>query len=111
MRVFVAGATGVLGRPLVTRLRERGHAVVAMTRCADAARRLREEGVAAVECDVYDERLARVVAEARPEVVVHALTALPKRVDPRRIERDLGPTNRVRTEGTDRLLAAAKEAT
>lgn len=111
MRVFVAGATGVLGRPLVGQLLERGHAVGAMTRSAESARRLRERGVEAVECDVYDgERLARVLAEARPEVVVHALTALPKRIDPRRVVRDVGPTNRIRTEGTDRLVAAARGA-
>jgi len=111
MKVFVAGASGVIGRPLVRQLVAAGHAVTGMTRSEDRAAGIREEGAAAVVCDVFDAvALEAVVREASPEVVVHELTALPARLDYKAKEDPLAPTNRVRTEGTRNLVAAAKAA-
>src|SRR5882757_4490820 len=103
MKVFVAGASGAIGRPTVRRLVADGHEVTGMSRRDERAGGIREDGAEPVVCDVFDaERLTRVVAEAEPEVVVHLLTALPRRFRPRS---DLAATNRVRTEGTRNLLA------
>jgi nucleoside-diphosphate-sugar epimerase len=110
MRVFVAGATGVIGRRLVPMLREAGHDVTGMTRSAERAAALRSEGATPVICDVYDEReLAAAVAAAQPEVVVHELTDLPADLDPRKTDRFAG-NNRIRTEGTRNLMAATVAA-
>ena len=107
MRVFVAGASGVLGRPLVRQLLAAGHRVTGMTRREEAAEELRAAGAEAVVCDVYDaDALREAMVAAKPEAVVHVLTALPQRFKPR--EDYLGPTNRVRTEGTRNLVAAAR---
>jgi len=109
MRVFVAGASGVVGRPTVRKLVAAGHDVVGMTRREERAGEIREAGAEAVVCDVFDaEALREVVVAARPEVVVHALTALPERFDPK--SDYLAATNRVREEGTRNLVAAAKAA-
>jgi nucleoside-diphosphate-sugar epimerase len=108
VKVFVAGATGAIGTPLVRQLLAAGHEVTGMTRRPERAERLREAGAEAVVCDVYDaERLEQVVVAAAPEAVVHLLTDLPSKLDPRA---DLGPNNRIRTEGTRNLLAAAEAA-
>jgi len=108
LRVFVAGATGAIGRPLVRQLVAAGHEVTGMTRREERAAELREAGAEAVVCDVFDaEALREAVVAARPEVVVHALTALPQRFGPRT---DLRPTDRLRVEGTRNLIAAARAA-
>ena len=109
-RVFVAGASGAIGRPLVRRLVESGHDVTGMTRREAAAIEIGAVGAKGVVCDVYDrDALGRAVADARPEVLVHELTALPDVFDFR--DPNLyAPTNRVRTEGTRNLIAAAREA-
>ncbi len=108
-RVFVAGASGALGRPLVRQLLAAGYAVTGMTRRAEAAAELRRAGAEAVVCDVFDaDALRQAVAAAEPEAMVHALTALPPEFKPR--EDDLAATNRVRTEGTRNLLDAARGA-
>jgi 2-alkyl-3-oxoalkanoate reductase len=108
MRVFVAGASGAIGRPLVPRLLAAGHEVTGMTRRPERAEQMQAAGATAVVCDVFEaEALNEAVAMARPEVVVHLLTALPQKFSPRA---DLGPTNRVREEGTRNLVAAAKAA-
>jgi 2-alkyl-3-oxoalkanoate reductase len=110
MRVFLAGATGAIGRRLTPKLQEAGHAVTAMTRSQASAADLRERGVAAVVCDVFDAAAVRgAMAEAQPEVVVHELTALPERIDMRDME-VFDATNRVRTKGTRVLLDAALAA-
>ena len=110
MRVFLAGATGAIGRPLLPRLVAAGHEVTGMTRSDARAEAIRATGAKAVVGDALDaEALRAAVVEARPEAIVHQLTALPHRFDPR----DKGiydATNRVRTQGTRNLLAAAREA-
>lgn len=114
MRVFVAGATGVLGRELVPLLVARGHEVVGMTRTASKQDALRALGARPVVADALDpDAVARAVASAEPEVIVHQLTALSGRMslrDARHPERApmAQMTNRLRTEGTDHLLAAGR---
>jgi nucleoside-diphosphate-sugar epimerase len=108
MRVLVAGAGGVIGRPLIGLLTAAGHEVVALTRSASKAEYLRAAGAEPVICDALQAaELARAVKAARADVVVNQLTALPARINPRRITRDLAATNRLRTEGTRNLMAAA----
>lgn len=109
MRVFVAGASGAIGRPLVRQLLAAGHEVTGMTRRDEGAVEIRAAGAAAVVCDALDAAaLERAVVEASPEVVVHMLTALPKRIDWKRDP--LAATNRLRKEGTANLIAAARAA-
>jgi 2-alkyl-3-oxoalkanoate reductase len=109
MKVFVAGASGVIGRPLVRQLVAAGHDVVGMTRQEDRAAEIRQAGAEAAVCDVFDaDALREAVVAARPEAVLHALTALPQRFKPRADY--LEATNRVREAGTRNLLDAAKAA-
>jgi nucleoside-diphosphate-sugar epimerase len=114
MKVFVAGATGVLGRQLVPLLVARGHEVVGMTRSASKQELLRSLGARPVVADALDpDAVAQAVASAEPEVIVHELTALsgPLSVrEARHLERSRAftMTNRLRTEGTDHLLAAGR---
>jgi nucleoside-diphosphate-sugar epimerase len=111
MRVFVAGATGVIGRPLLPALRAAGHEPIAMTRSPEKASALTAKGIEAVVCDAYDaDGLARAVADARPDQVVHVLTDLPEEINMRRFEREVQSTGRLRREGTRNLLAAARAA-
>src|SRR5829696_5017662 len=108
MKVFVAGATGVLGRELVPQLVARGHEVVGMTRSADKDDLVRSLGARPVVADALDpDAVAQAVASAEPEVIVHQLTALSGKFDMLHIDRFFETTNRLRTEGTDHLLAAA----
>jgi nucleoside-diphosphate-sugar epimerase len=114
MKVFVAGATGVLGRALVPQLVARGHQVVGMTRSASKEELVRSLGARPVVADALDpDAVAEAVASAEPEVIVHQLTALSGRMsarDMRHPERSSAAimTNRLRTEGTDHLLAAGR---
>jgi 2-alkyl-3-oxoalkanoate reductase len=110
MRVFVAGASGAVGRPLVQRLLAAGHQVTGMTRSSASAEAIRALGAGAVLVDVFDrDALTEAVGDAAPEVVVHELTSLPERFEPRK--KDLyDATNRVRTEGTLNLVNAASDA-
>lgn len=111
MKVFVAGASGVMGRPLVRQLLAAGHEVTGMTRREQRAEEIREAGASAVVCDVFDAVvLESAVKAAAPEVVVHQLTSLPPRIDYKAKDDPLAATNRVRSEGTRNLLAAAKAA-
>jgi nucleoside-diphosphate-sugar epimerase len=111
MKVFVAGASGTIGRPVVRQLLAAGHQVTGMTRREDRAAKIRAAGATAVVCDVFDTAaLEAAVREAAPEVVVHLLTSLPPRLDYKAKEDPLAPTNRVRSEGTRNLVAAAKAA-
>ena len=111
MKVFVAGATGVIGRPLIPRLIQDGHEVIAMTRTPEKADALRERGAEPVICDALDaDGLRRAVEGAAPEAVIHHLTNLPKAINPRRAGRDFAATDRLRVEGTGNLVAAARAA-
>ncbi len=111
MKVFVAGASGVIGRPLIDRLLASGHEVVALARTPDKAAELREIGVKPALGDALDgPALRAAVLAAEPEVVINQLTALPWRIDPRKYAALLEPTNRLRREATPVLSAAAAEA-
>jgi nucleoside-diphosphate-sugar epimerase len=111
MRVFVAGATGVIGRSLVPQLRAAGHEVVGMTRSAERAGGLAEQGAEAVICDAFDaDGVERAVVEARPDVVVNQLTDIPKALNPRKIEDQFETNDRLRKEGTRNLMRAAEAA-
>ena len=110
MRIFVAGATGVIGRRLVPQLVERGHEVIGSARSPDKAERLRRLGAESVMLDVLDARAVReAVAAAQPDAIVHQATALTGISDLKHFDRTFAQTNRLRTEGTDNLLAAARE--
>ncbi len=110
MKVFVAGASGAIGRPLVRRLAAAGHQVTGTTRSEARAEEVRAAGADAVVCDVFDaEALKRAMEAVRPDAVVNELTSLPRDYNPRQLdERFYGPTNRVRTEGGGNLLDAAR---
>jgi nucleoside-diphosphate-sugar epimerase len=108
MRVFVAGATGAIGRQLVPRLVAAGHEVHGMTRHESKQALLEELGAVPVVADALDpEQVAEAVGKARPEVIVHQLTAIGA-LDMRHFDRDFALTNRLRTEGTDHLLSAGQ---
>lgn len=109
MNVFVAGATGALGSHLVPMLIADGHEVTGMTRTAAKQDRIRRMGARPVVADALDpEAVAQAVAEAEPEVVIHELTAIDAGSVGRSIDKAFAQTNRLRTEGTDHLLAAAR---
>jgi nucleoside-diphosphate-sugar epimerase len=108
MRVFVAGAGGVIGRRLVPRLVERGHQVTASTRDAGKAADLRELGATPAVMDGLDPAsVGEAVARAEPDAVVHQMTALAGFADLKDFDRGFARTNELRTRGTDNLLAAA----
>ena len=111
MKVFVTGATGAIGTQLVPRLVARGHDVVGMTRSRARRDAVRALGARPVVADALDaEAVWRVVSEAEPEIVVHQATALSGELNMHRIDRYFAMTNRLRTQGTDHLLAAARDA-
>jgi len=112
MRVFVVGATGAIGRCLVAQLIERGHDVVGTYRSpSERAERLRAAGAAMVQLDLLDAAaVRRAVADAKPDAIVHEATALAKGGFSRKLDKTFAQTNRLRTAGTDALLAAAREA-
>jgi nucleoside-diphosphate-sugar epimerase len=111
MRVFVAGATGAVGRHLVPHLVRAGHTVTGLTRTPAKAAMLQELGAEPVVADALDERTLRAaVAAARPDAIVHELTDLTGASDLRKFDRTFATSNLLRTRGTDHLLAAAREA-
>jgi nucleoside-diphosphate-sugar epimerase len=108
MRVFVAGATGAIGRQLVPQLVDAGHEVFGMTRSTSKQPLLRDLGAEPVVADALDaDQVAEAVATVQPDVVVHQLTAIGA-MDLRHFDRAFAMTNRLRTEGTDHLLSAAQ---
>jgi 2-alkyl-3-oxoalkanoate reductase len=110
MRVFVAGATGAVGRPLIPLLVEEGHEVTGMTRSPGSAEAIRSVGADAAVGDGLDrEGVITAVREARPDVVIHQMTALSGKLSLRRFDQSFALTNRLRTKGTDHLIAAAQE--
>ncbi len=111
MRILVAGATGAVGQRLLPMLIEDGHEVVALTRTPAKAGGLRALGALPVVADALDrEAVLGAVLGAEPEVVVHQMTALAGAMDLRRFDRTFAQTNRLRTEGTQHLLDAARAA-
>src|SRR5215468_7619587 len=108
MRVFLAGATGAIGKQLVPRLVAAGHEVHGMTRSESKQAMLCDLGAVPAVADALDpDQVAEAVARARPEVIVHQLTAIGA-VDMPHFDRDFAQTNRLCTEGTDYLLTAGQ---
>lgn len=109
MRVFVAGGAGVLGRRLVPQLVARGHQVTATTTSTAKMGLVERLGAEAVVMDGLDAgSVGEAVATARPDVIVHQMTAISGKPDIKHFDRWFATTNRLRTEGTDHLLAAAE---
>ena len=108
MRVFVAGATGAIGRSLVPQLIGSGHEVIALTRSREKARALEALGAKTVVANALDrEALTAAITKTEPEAVIHQLTALADAGSFRNFDREFALTNRLRTEATDTLLSAA----
>jgi 2-alkyl-3-oxoalkanoate reductase len=111
VRVFLAGATGAIGRQLVPRLIAAEHEVTGTTRSPQRAAELEASGAKAVVLDALDRGAVHgAVAAAAPDAVIHQLTALPQRIDPRKVERDFVLNDRLRSEGTEILVTAAQAA-
>jgi nucleoside-diphosphate-sugar epimerase len=111
MRVFVAGGTGAVGQRLVPQLVARGHEVTATTTSRGKLGLLRQLGAEAVVMDGLDAAsVGQAVAAARPDAIVHEMTAIAGKPDIKHIDRWFATTSRLRTEGTDHLLAAAEVA-
>jgi nucleoside-diphosphate-sugar epimerase len=111
MQIFLAGASGAIGRRLMPLLRAAGHEVTGTTRTPKTARELEAAGVRPVVIDVFDAAgLAQVVVQARPDVVIHQLTDLPRAFDEAQIAASYPRNARIRTEGTRNLIAAAQAA-
>jgi len=109
MKVFVAGAAGALGKQLVPMLVSEGHEVTGMTRTPAKEDAVRAMGARAAVADALDpEGVAQAVAEAEPEAIIHELTAIDATSFSRSLDKMFALTNRLRTEGTDHLLAAAR---
>lgn len=109
MRIFLAGASGVIGIRLLPLLVEQGHVVAAMTRSTGKAEHLQALGGEPVVCDVFDaDRLKEAVMEFGPDAVMHQLTDLPDRLD--ELDAHAAANDRMRSEGTRNLIAAAKAA-
>ena len=111
MNIFLAGATGAAGRTMIPLLTDRGHTVVGTTRTPSKAALLRDLGAEPVVLDGLDrDAVLRAVDEAQPDAIVHEMTALSGPLDFRRFARTFEQTNRLRVQGTDNLLAAARAA-
>ena len=111
MRVFVAGASGAIGTRLVPQLIERGHEVIGTSRSPRNAERVRELGAQPIVLDLLDrDAVIEALAAAQPDAIVHQATALADVKFSRNLDRTFAPTNRLRTEGTDALVAAARAA-
>jgi nucleoside-diphosphate-sugar epimerase len=111
VRIFFAGASGALGRRLTPMLIAAGHDVTGMTRTPETARQLEAAGIHPVIADVFDaEALKRAVVQARPEIVIHQLTDLPRVLVETQLAASYARNARIRTEGTRNLIAAARAA-
>lgn len=110
MKTLIVGASGVLGRPLVPLLASSGHEVVAASRSARPGPIDGLPNATSVRLDVLDAKTVhQVVAQHRPDAIVHVATAIPDPVDPKRVGEQFAQTNRLRTEGTANLVAAAQD--
>ena len=111
MKIFVAGGTGAVGRPLLAKLLAKGHDVVALTRSADGTEALVKQGVELAIADVFDtDAVKAAVSRARPEVVIEQLTALPKTYTSESMAAAAPLNTRIRLEGGANVLAAARAA-
>jgi nucleoside-diphosphate-sugar epimerase len=110
MRVLVVGASGAIGARLVSQLRQRGHEVTGSSRSPGKAGRLRALGAEPIVLDALDAAaVRRAVAAARPDAMIYQATSLADAGFGRNLDRSFAKTNRLQTEGTDILLAAARE--
>jgi nucleoside-diphosphate-sugar epimerase len=108
MKIFVAGSTGAIGKLLVPELIDQGHQVTALVRTPEKARQVEAAGARAAVADALNHAdLSAAIIRAEPEVIIDQLTALAGAVDLKNFDREAEPTNRLRTEGTDALLAPA----
>jgi nucleoside-diphosphate-sugar epimerase len=111
VKILVAGATGVIGRRLVPLLVEGGHDVVGMSRSSERAKSLDDNGARGVVADVFDGgRLRRLVADEKPEIVIHELTDIPHELEPGHTVEQFAANRRMRIEGTRNLVDAARAA-
>src|SRR5437764_14515834 len=111
MKIFVAGGTGAIGRPLMAKLLAKGHEIVALTVSPATAQGLVEQGTEAAIADVFDtDAVKAVVSRARPEVVIEQLTALPRTYTRESMNAAAALNNRIRLEGGANVLAAAQAA-
>jgi nucleoside-diphosphate-sugar epimerase len=111
MNIFLAGASGVIGRRLVPLLRDAGHVVTGTTRSPEKAAAIETLGAKGVVVDVYDARaLLKAMYASHPDVVIHQLTDLPDTIDPKTYPAAIARNSRVRTEGTHNLMSAAHVA-
>ncbi|WP_375514027.1 NAD-dependent epimerase/dehydratase family protein [uncultured Nostoc sp.] len=111
MKIFVAGATGVIGRPLIAQLLAKGHDVVALTRSSENTQTLAEQGVEPAIADVFDvDAVKAALVRAQPEVVIEQLTALPKTYTGESMSAAAPLNHRIRLEGGANVLAAAQAA-
>jgi nucleoside-diphosphate-sugar epimerase len=111
MKIFIAGGTGAIGRPLIAELLAKGHAVVALTRSAEKAQALAEQGIEPAIADVFDaDAVKAVLGRAQPEIVIEQLTALPKTYTQESMAAAAGFNQRIRLEGGANVLAAAQAA-
>jgi nucleoside-diphosphate-sugar epimerase len=111
MKIFIAGGTGAIGRPLIKELIERGHDVVALTRSEEKAKALVEQGIEPANADVFDAAaLKQIILQTRPEVVIEQLTALPKTYTHESMKAAAEFNNRIRVEGGANVLAGALAA-
>lgn len=111
MKIFIAGATGAIGKRLIPLLVEKKHEVFGMTRSQEKSKALEAQGAKALLADALDKKeVMAAVMKAKPEVIIHQLTALSSFGNIRKFDQEFALTNRLRTEGTDYLLAAARAA-
>src|SRR6185437_6621926 len=109
MRIFLAGATGAIGKPLLPMLISAGHTVIATTQHKGKMMSIRSAGATPMLVNALNkEEVLAAMQEARPEIVIHQLTAIPANLNLRHFDQGFALTNRLRTEGTDYLLAAAR---
>jgi nucleoside-diphosphate-sugar epimerase len=110
MKIFVAGGTGAIGRPLIAQLLAKGHAVVALTRSPEKTQDLVEQGIEPAVADVFDpDAIKTVVLRTQPEIVIEELTSLPRTYTRQSMTTAAALNNRIRLEGGANVLAAAQE--
>ena len=109
MRVFLAGASGAIGKPLIAVLVKAGHEVIGMTRSPHKRELVESLGGKHVAADALDSKaVMREIQAAQPDVIIHEMTAIPQALNFRRFDEQFALTNRLRAEGTDNLLAAGR---